>query len=87
MTNRLPNNLGSFMWHFLKPYQGIVILFILFALLARFWGPFNRLSIKSFINTSAEKTSPDLSSLYCIAGLLVLYFLVFDNITWRTLGC
>ncbi|MDW9151015.1 ABC transporter ATP-binding protein [Legionella pneumophila] len=86
MTNRLPNHLGSFMWHFLKPYRGIVILFILFALLAGFWGPSNSLLIKSFINTLAEKTSQDLSSLYWIAGLLVLNFIVFDNITWRTLG-
>ncbi|CZH34679.1 ABC transporter ATP-binding protein [Legionella pneumophila serogroup 1] len=86
MTNRLPNHLGSFMWHFLKPYRGIVILFILFALLAGFWGPFNSLLIKSFINTLAAKTSQDLSSLYWIAGLLVLNFIVFDNITWRTLG-
>nr|HAT1989844.1 ABC transporter ATP-binding protein [Legionella pneumophila]HAT1992101.1 ABC transporter ATP-binding protein [Legionella pneumophila] len=86
MTNYLPNHLGSFMWHFLKPYRGIVILFILFGLLAGFWGPFNSLLIKSFINTLAEKTSQDLSSLYWIAGLLVLNFIVFDNITWRTLG-
>ncbi|HAT8128131.1 TPA: ATP-binding cassette domain-containing protein, partial [Legionella pneumophila] len=46
----------------------------------------NSLLIKYFINTLAEKTSQDLSSLYWIAGLLVLNFIVFDNITWRTLG-
>ncbi|HAU1652487.1 TPA: ABC transporter ATP-binding protein [Legionella pneumophila] len=86
MTNRLPNHLGSFMWHFLKPYRGIVILFVLLAILAGFWGPFNSLLVKSFINTLAAKASKDLSSLYWIAGLLVLNFIVFDNITWRTLG-
>lgn len=62
------------------------MLFILFALLAGFWGPFNSLLVKSFINTLAAKASKDLSSLYWIAGLLVLNFIVFDNITWRTLG-
>ncbi|HHF0525914.1 TPA: ABC transporter ATP-binding protein [Legionella anisa] len=86
MTNRLPEQLGSFMWHFLKPYRAIVILFILLALLAGFWGPLNSLLIKSFINTLAAKTNMDMSSLYWIAGLLVLNFIVFDNVTWRTLG-
>ncbi|MDW9178604.1 ABC transporter ATP-binding protein [Legionella pneumophila] len=86
MTNRLPNHLGFFIWHFLKPYKGIVILFIVLALLAGFWGPFNSLLIKSFINTLATKTSADMSSLYTIAGLLVLNFIIFDNVTWRTLG-
>ncbi|HHT0594774.1 TPA: ABC transporter ATP-binding protein [Legionella anisa] len=86
MTNRLPEQLGSFMWHFLKPYRAVVILFILLALLAGFWGPLNSLLIKSFINTLAAKTNMDMSSLYWIAGLLVLNFIVFDNVTWRTLG-
>ncbi|HAT6979353.1 TPA: ABC transporter ATP-binding protein [Legionella pneumophila] len=86
MTNRLPNHLSSFVWHFLKPYRSIVMLFILLALLAGFWGPFNSLLVKSFINILAAKASQDLSSLYWIAGLLVLNFIVFDNITWRTLG-
>ncbi|MCE0721819.1 MULTISPECIES: ABC transporter ATP-binding protein [Legionella] len=88
MTHRLPAHMGSFMWHFLKPYKAIVILFILLALLAGFWGPLNSLLIKSFINTLAAKTSMgmDMNSLYWIAGLLVLNFIVFDNVTWRTLG-
>lgn len=86
MTNHLPNRLSSFTWHFLKPYRNIVILFILLALLAGFWGPFNSLLIKSFINTLAATTTQDISSLYWIAGLLVLNFIVFDNVTWRTLG-
>jgi ATP-binding cassette, subfamily B, bacterial len=85
VTNRLPNYLGSFVWHFLKPYKAIVVLFILLALLAGFWGPFNSILVKSFINTLALKTSADMASLYWIAGLLVLNFIVFDNVTWRTL--
>lgn len=86
MTNSLPKQLLPFTRHFLKPYKSVVIVFILLALLAGFWGPFNSLLIKSFINTLAAKTNQDLSSLYWIAGLLVLNFIVFDNITWRTLG-
>lgn len=86
MTNRLPNHIGSFIWHFLKPHRRIVFVFILLAVMAGFWGPFNSLLIKSFINTLAAKTSTDFSSLYWIAGLLVVNFIVFDNITWRTIG-
>ncbi|CAM2964418.1 ABC transporter ATP-binding protein [Legionella worsleiensis] len=85
-TNRLPSHLSSFVWHFLKEYKAVVILFILLALLAGFWGPFNSLLVKSFINALVAKSTPDTSSLYWIAGLLVLNFIIFDNITWRTLG-
>lgn len=84
-SNSLPNHLGSFIWHFLKPYKQLVILFILMALLAGFWGPFNSLLLKSFINTLAAKSTLDLSVLYWIAGLLVFNFVLFDNVTWRTL--
>ncbi|WP_454783111.1 ABC transporter ATP-binding protein [Legionella sp. WA2022007384] len=82
----LPNRLGSFIGHFLKPYRKIVILFIFIAVLAGFWGPFNSLLIKSFINTLASEKGADTSCLNWIAGLLVLNFIVFDNITWRTIG-
>lgn len=85
-AHRLPNHLGSFVWHFLKPYRTTVVVFILLALLAGLWGPFNSLLVKSFINTLASKTNMDMSSLYWIGGLLVVNFIVFDNITWRTLG-
>ena len=81
-ANDLPNHLGSFIWHFLKPYRAIVFVFILLAVLAGFWGPFNSLLVKSFINTLAAKSNTDMSSLYWIAGLLVTNFIIFDNITW-----
>ncbi|MGQ3887826.1 ABC transporter ATP-binding protein [Legionella sp. CNM-1927-20] len=85
-ANDLPNHLGSFIWYFLKPYRAIVSLFILLAVLAGLWGPFNSLLVKSFINTLTAKANIDMSSLYWIAVLLVANFIIFDNITWRTLG-
>ncbi|WP_454785854.1 ABC transporter ATP-binding protein [Legionella sp. WA2024007413] len=85
-NTNLPNHLGSFIGHFLKPYRKMVVLFIFIAILAGFWGPFNSLLIKSFINALASEQSIDTSYLYWIAGLLVLNFIVFDNITWRTIG-
>jgi ATP-binding cassette subfamily B protein len=85
-TNALSNQLGPFIWHFLKPYKAIVSVFVLLALFAGFWGPFNSLLLKSFINTLASKSSLDLSALYWMAGLLVCNFVLFDNVTWRTIG-
>lgn len=82
----LPNHLGSLIWHFLKPYQGVVLLFISLAFFAGFWGPFNSLLIKSLINTLASNPVDSLTRLYWTAGLLVLNFIIFDNVTWRTLG-
>ncbi|STX51745.1 ABC transporter ATP-binding protein [Legionella busanensis] len=84
-ANDLPNHLGSFIWYFLKPYRAVVFLFILLAVLAGLWGPFNSLLVKSFINTLTAKTNQHMSALYWIASLLVLNFIIFDNITWRTL--
>ena len=84
-ANHLPNHLGAFVWHFLKPYKATVIAFILLAALAGLWGPLNSILIKSFINTLASNTPTSISSLYSIACLLVLNFIVFDNFTWRTI--
>ena len=58
-NNNLPNHLGSFTWHFLKPYRTEVSLFILLALLAGFWGPFNSILIKALINTLASLVIPE----------------------------
>ncbi|MDP1603984.1 MAG: ABC transporter ATP-binding protein [Legionella sp.] len=82
----LPNHLSSFIWHFLKPYRKVVILFISLAIFAGFWGPFNSLLIKSFIDTLASKPANVMTQLYWTAGLLVINFIIFDNVTWRTLG-
>ncbi|CDZ77115.1 putative ABC transporter ATP-binding protein [Legionella massiliensis] len=85
-TTFLPNNLGSFIWHFLKPYKRAVSLFIILAIFAGFWGPFNSLLIKSLINTLVANPADKTSELYWTAGLLVLNFIIFDNVTWRSIG-
>lgn len=82
----LPNQLRPFIWHFLKPYQWVMFLFISLAFLAGFWGPFNSLLVKSLINTLAANSVDNMTRLYWIGGLLVVNFILFDNITWRTLG-
>jgi ATP-binding cassette subfamily B protein len=86
MNNMLPQNLGSFVWHFLKPYKNIVALFVCVALLAGCWGPFNSLLIKYMINAISSSHPENLALLTWPAILLVLNFIVFDNFTWRSIG-
>ncbi|MFI4918321.1 MAG: ABC transporter ATP-binding protein [Legionellales bacterium] len=86
MNNNLPQNIWVFIWHFLKPYRRVVVLFIIIAAFAGCWGPFNSLLIKSIINTLASNQADNSSVLTWTAWLLVLNFIVFDNFTWRAIG-
>ncbi|MBA2710216.1 MAG: ABC transporter ATP-binding protein [Tatlockia sp.] len=80
------NNLWSFIWHFLKPYKRAVFAYIAIATLAGFWNPFNSLLIKSMINSMVSSPTGSVAGLMWPAILLVLNFVIFDNITWRSLG-
>lgn len=81
-----PKNLSSFIWHFIKPYKLITIIFILLAILAGFWGPFNSMLIKYLINILPKSHILGVFSLSYPLLLIVLNFIVFDNITWRSIG-
>jgi ATP-binding cassette, subfamily B, bacterial len=83
MKHVLPKTLFSFIWHFLKPYKLIVLLFVMLAIMAGFFGPFNSLLIKHIINTLPSSNT---TSLMLMAGLMVMNFLIFDNVTWRGLA-
>jgi len=86
MNNVLPQNFGAFLWHFLKPYKVVVIAYIVIALLAGCWGPFNSMLIKQLINTLSSSRPGDIANLIWPGTLLVVNFIVFDNFTWRSLG-
>lgn len=86
MNSWLQQNLWSFIWHFLKPYKGIVVIYVCIALLAGCWGPFNSMLIKHMINILSSPQSENLSLLTWPAVLFVLNFIVFDNFTWRSVG-
>lgn len=79
-------NLWSFIWHFLKPYKIAVFTFIAIAVLAGCWNPFNSLLIKTMINTMVSSPKGTVTGLMWPAILLVLNFVIFDNITWRFIG-
>lgn len=82
----LPKMLFPFIWRFLRSYKMVVIIFILLAIGASFWGPFNSLLIKHIINLLPNVAHSDISPLILPASLIVINFIVFDNFTWRGTG-
>lgn len=83
----LPNTLFSFVWHFLKPYKVPAFIFVALAIVAGFWGPFNNMLIKKLINLLPQaQATGDMSLLVIPAALIVLNFIIFDNMTWRGIG-
>ncbi|MFI4957121.1 MAG: ABC transporter ATP-binding protein [Gammaproteobacteria bacterium] len=85
MQQPLPTKLWPFVWHFLKPYNTMVVAFVMLALLAGLWGPFNSMLIKKMINILSVSGGANIALLTSPAILLVLNFIVFDNITWRSI--
>jgi ATP-binding cassette subfamily B protein len=81
MNYQLPKSLSSFIWHFLKQYKLIAAIFIFLAILAGFWGPFNAMLIKHITNILTQVKAEGLSVLRWPVALIVLNFIVFDNIT------
>lgn len=82
----LPKTLPAFIWHFLKPYKLAVVFFVAMPLLAGFWGPFNSILLKDIIDLLPNLHEGDLSPVIWPAALIVLNFLVLDNLTWRSIG-
>jgi ATP-binding cassette subfamily B protein len=83
MHNPLPNKLMPFIWHFLKPYKYIAVLFILISMITGFWGPINSYLIKYIIDI-LNKTPPDeaISVVFWPAILFVINFEI-HNLCWR----
>lgn len=79
----LPKTLFPFIWHFLREYKAAVIIYIVLAIVAGFWGPCNSMLIKQVINLLPSVASGDISILILPASLIVVNFIVFDNFTWR----
>ena len=82
----LPTKLRAFVWSFLKPYWHIVILYVVLAICAGFWSPFNSMLIKHIINLLSSSHTEDIALLKLPAILLVMNFIIFDNFTWRSIG-
>tara|TARA_R110002126_G_scaffold110918_1_gene248418 strand:+ start:134875 stop:136674 length:1800 start_codon:yes stop_codon:yes gene_type:complete len=86
MTNhdsKLPSTHFAFIWYFLRDYKLAVVIVICLAIAAGFWGPFNSILIKNVINLLPEIHNDDASILVLPVSLIVLNFIIFDNVTWR----
>jgi len=83
MKHPLPKTLFPFIWHFLRTYKPVVTIYVVLAIAAGFWGPFNSIFIKQLINLLPNVTGGDISILIFPASLIVVNFIVFDNFTWR----
>ena len=84
MNNILSSNLWLFIWHFLKPYKRVVVIYICLSMLAGCWGPFNSMLIKYIVNNLSH--TDNIAAISWPAAMLVLNFIIFDNFTWRSIG-
>ena len=82
----MPNTPLSFIWYFLKEYKHVVAIHIFLALIAGLWGPLHGILIKNIINLLPNAHKDNLSILFLPASLIIVNFIVFDNITWRLLA-
>lgn len=86
----LPKTLFPFIWHFLKENKIIVFTAIFLSIIAGFWGSFNSLLIKQLIDLlptiNGGANDGNVAVLAMPAGLIVLNFIIFDNVTWRSVN-
>ncbi|MBM3886801.1 ABC transporter ATP-binding protein [Candidatus Dependentiae bacterium] len=80
-----PNTLFPFIWHVVQEYKLAVIMYVLLALAAGFWGPFNSMLVKHLIDLLPLVSKSNTSILTLPVSLIVINFIVFDNITWRSI--
>jgi ATP-binding cassette subfamily B protein len=82
-SKSLPKKLFPFIWTGIKEYKSAVILYVILALAAGCWGPFNSLIVRHLINLLPHVATGGSAELFFPASLIVLNFIVFDNFTWR----
>lgn len=82
-TLHLPKKLLPFIWYFLREYKLIVMIFAFLSLATGLWGPFNSIIIKYIIDALPQVQGKNISDLLWLTSLIILNFMVFDNLTWR----
>jgi ATP-binding cassette, subfamily B, bacterial len=83
---KIPNELFKFICFFLKPYKYLAITFILISLTSGLWGPFNSIIMKKIVNAFAYAQDNDINQVINAIILLVVNYLVFDNVMWRSIS-
>ena len=80
---QLPKTFFRFIGHFLSQFKGVVLIYVLLGLCTGLRGPFSSILIKKMINLLPQVQSGDVSILFMPATLIILNFIIFDNLTWR----
>lgn len=83
MNCTLPKTLFAFIRYFLRSYKIVATIFIILAIVAGFWGPFNSILIKELINLLPQIQGNDTAILLSLVSLIVINFVILDNFTWR----
>jgi ATP-binding cassette subfamily B protein len=83
LSKSLPKKLFPLIWNGIKEYKSAVISYVILALAAGCWGPFNSLILRNLINLLPDVATGGISDLIFPASLIVINFIVFDNFTWR----
>lgn len=83
MKNSFPKTFFPFLWHFLSRFKLVVFIYVFLVVCAGFWGPFNSILLKNIIDLLPSVKDGDVSILILPVSLIVLNFIVFDNLTWR----
>ncbi len=81
-----PETVFSFIYHYVRQYRAIFIVYAMLAIMAGFWGPCNSLLIKQLINLLPTVVGGEVSALLLPVISLPLNFILFDNFTWRGMG-
>jgi ATP-binding cassette subfamily B protein len=78
------NSIPLFIGHFLRPHKTVAAIFVFLAIMAGFWAPLNSIFVKYIINI-LPSANDNTSALIWPTVLIVLNFIIFDNITWRAI--
>ncbi len=82
----LPTAFLPFVKHILSDYKFVTCIYFLLAIVAGFIGPFNKILIRWIVDILPQTTCEDVSPLILPACLIILNYLLFDNVTWRCIG-
>ncbi len=74
------------MGHILAPYKKVVILFMTILAACGLHGPFHSLLIKKLINELHQWGPEGVSRFMGLMTLIVVNFLILDNVTWRSIS-
>lgn len=84
-NDSFPKTLFQFIRYLLAEYKTAVIIYCILAFFAGFWGPCNSMLLRQLINLLPKASEGNINILIVPSSLIVLNFMLFDNITWRAI--